>query len=169
MRLTKVAQYSIQVLVECARANGRLLKARDLGIRLGLTNDTTRKIVYELSQLNLVETERGQRGGVRLANCAYKLTIGDVLRAIDRPCLEVDPGRFRLGKAAARSTNEVFELASKAFLRELDRYTFSDIAAPAPMQTSSKTPQPPLTSKSRLGRVTNAMRAVSPERVRQWT
>ena len=67
MRLTKSTSHAIRILIECARADGRLVKVAELSDRLQITLQNVFKIVNLLTRSGLIEAMRGRNGGVRLA------------------------------------------------------------------------------------------------------
>ncbi|MGE0698503.1 MAG: Rrf2 family transcriptional regulator, partial [Hyphomicrobiaceae bacterium] len=70
MRLNKSTSHAIRILIECARAEGALVKVAELSARLDLTMQNVFKIVHVLSRAGLLEAARGRHGGVRLARPA---------------------------------------------------------------------------------------------------
>src|SRR6478672_4288044 len=81
MRLTKSTSHAIRILIDCARADARLVKVAELSDRLQITPQNVFKIVNLLARAGLIEAMRGRNGGVRLARPATAIRIGDVVRA----------------------------------------------------------------------------------------
>ena len=70
MRLTKSTSHAIRILIDCARADDRLVKVAELSQRLQITQQNAFKIVNLLARAGLIEAMRGRNGGVRLARPA---------------------------------------------------------------------------------------------------
>lgn len=126
MRLTKTTSHAIRILVDCAAAEGQLLKAADISGRLEITTLNVLKIVHLLSKAGLAETTRGRNGGVRLARSADSIKVGEVVRLIEATEVDVE-ARKRSGVAAP--INSIFDDALEAFIGVLDQHTMADLAA----------------------------------------
>jgi Rrf2 family nitric oxide-sensitive transcriptional repressor len=157
MRLNKSTSHAIRILVDCARADGKLLKVADVSERLGITPQNVFKIVHLLSRAELVAAMRGPNGGVRLARPADRIRIGDVVRAMESTDIELDTeNRTRVDRQISVGVNRVLDSALDAFISILDQHTLADLAggvgselttlavsrrrrkkAPAPLQSSS--------------------------------
>jgi Rrf2 family protein len=151
MRLNKSTGHAIRILIECARADGRLVKVADLAERLELTMQNVFKIVHLLSRADLIAAERGRNGGVGLARSADEIRMGDIVRAMEATDIGVDTGALRSGsrKSAVNGVNRVLDTALEAFVAVLDQHTLADMAgstkaktvAAAPGVRESKSPQ----------------------------
>lgn len=130
MRLNKTTSHAIRILIECARSDGKLVKAADLSNRLDITLQNVLKIVHILSHAGLVAGHRGRSGGVALARSADRIRIGDIVRAMEATEFEVDVDGA-MSKEAGRSikgVNRVLDHALEAFIEVLDRHTLADMA-----------------------------------------
>ena len=92
MRLTKSTSHAIRILIDCARADARLVKVAELSERLQITPQNVFKIVNLLARARLIEAVRGRNGGVRLARPASAIRIGDVVRATEVTHVEIEEG-----------------------------------------------------------------------------
>jgi Rrf2 family nitric oxide-sensitive transcriptional repressor len=123
MRLNKSTRHAIRILIDCAQANGALVKVADLSARLDITPQHVFKIVHILSRADLIDAVRGRNGGVMLAHPAEEIRIGDVVRAME--ATQIDGGAE--GAGAAR-VNKVLDSALEAFVAVLDDHTLADMA-----------------------------------------
>lgn len=144
MRLNKSTSHAIRILIECARDPGELVKAADLSAALDITMQNTFKIVNILSHAELLEAVRGRNGGVRLAQPASRIRIGDIVRAMETTDIELDidqkADRGSSGAAAVKGVNQVLDNALEAFVAVLDMHSLEDIAncsKPAKAQANS--------------------------------
>jgi Rrf2 family nitric oxide-sensitive transcriptional repressor len=129
MRLNKSTSHAIRILVDCARADGKLLKVADVSERLGITPQNVFKIVHLLSRAELVAAMRGPNGGVRLARPADRIRIGDVVRAMESTDIELDTeNRTRVDRQISVGVNRVLDSALDAFISILDQHTLADLA-----------------------------------------
>lgn len=64
------------------------LRAGDLGRALGLRERSIEPLLLDLSRAGLVVGRRGSAGGYRLARPADRITLADVVSAVDRPLAE---------------------------------------------------------------------------------
>jgi Rrf2 family nitric oxide-sensitive transcriptional repressor len=138
MRLTKSTSHAIRILIDCARADDRLVKAAELSGRLEITPQNVFKIVNLLARAGLIESMRGRNGGVRLARPAAEIRIGDVVRATGVTHVEIeDSPRGRRG-GRGRGVNQVLDDALGAFIEVLDQHTLADMAAGQPFEPPAR-------------------------------
>jgi Rrf2 family protein len=132
MRLTKSTGHAIRILIDCAGADDRLLKAAELSARLQITQQNVFKIVNLLAREGLIEAVRGRNGGVRLARPADQIRIGDVVRATEITHVEVaDCAPVRKQKSRS-GVNEILDDALGAFIDVLDQHTLADMVRSPP-------------------------------------
>ena len=58
---------------------------KDIAQRQGISKKYLEQIVSALSRAGLVRSQRGTRGGYRLAKDPEEITSGDILRALEGP------------------------------------------------------------------------------------
>ena len=127
MRLTKSTSHAIRILIDCARADDRLIKVAELSGRLQITPQNVFKIVNLLARARLIEAVRGRNGGVRLARPAGAIRIGDVVRATEVTHVEIEDGPT--GRKLKRGgVNLILDNALEAFIDVLDQHTLADMA-----------------------------------------
>ena len=97
MRLSEYTDYTLRVLMYCARHRERLVTINELAEQHGLSKGHLMKVVNDLARQGLIETTRGRGGGLRLSNEPGTIRIGDVVRSS-----ETD---FRLVECFDASTN----------------------------------------------------------------
>jgi Rrf2 family protein len=156
MRLTKFTGHAIRILIDCAQADGELVKVAALSDRLEITQQNVFKIV------NMLASMRGRNGGVKLARPATAIRIGDVVRATEVTHMEVEGAT---GAGRDRSVNRVLDDALGAFIEVLDQHTIADMmkggsALPTkPARRDKKAPARAASAKSaaRLRRSSQAL------------
>ena len=80
MRLAEYTDYSLRVLMYCARHADRRVTVAELAERQGLPRNQVMKIVADFARHGLLQTARGRGGGVRLLRPADQIRVGDVVR-----------------------------------------------------------------------------------------
>jgi Rrf2 family protein len=118
MKLSTKARYGVRAVFDIAYHNsGRPTQARDIARRQNVPLRYLEQIFQELRHANLVDAKRGPRGGYFLARPPEKITVGDVVRAVQGPidllALEDEQPRQRNGHGASIWPNIWSELAQK--------------------------------------------------------
>ena len=130
MRLNKSTSHAVRILIDCAKAEGRLIKVAEIAERLEITPQNAFKIVHMLSKAGFLGSVRGRHGGVRLARPAAKIRIGDVVRSIETM------GPEEKGAGGRGSLHRIVDDALDAFISVLDQHTLEDMAAAHQAQAS---------------------------------
>ena len=130
MRLSEYTDYTLRVLMYCARHRQRLVTIGELADQHGLSKGHLMKVVNDLARQGLIETTRGRGGGLRLLKEPGTIRIGDVVRTS-----ETD---FRLVECFDASTNtctlspscqlkHLFDAALRGYFQALDGATLADL------------------------------------------
>ena len=85
LRVTKLTDYATVVLTVMASRPGEVLSAAELAEHSGLEQPTVSKLLKPLAQAGLVEGLRGVRGGYRLARDADRITLIEIVEAMEGP------------------------------------------------------------------------------------
>ncbi len=86
LKLTRKADLAVMLLSHLVgREEGAASSARDLARDLVLPAPTVSQILKRLAGAGLLVSERGVHGGYRLAREPATISLGDILRAIERP------------------------------------------------------------------------------------
>ncbi len=134
MRLSDYTDYTLRVLMYCARHRLRLVTISELAEQHGLSKGHLMKVVNDLARQGLIETTRGRGGGLRLSKDPASIRVGDVVRAS-----ETD---FRLVECFDASTDactltpncrlkHLFGAALRGYFQALDGATLADLTADA--------------------------------------
>jgi Rrf2 family protein len=76
--------YALRALAALPEDGSHCL-SKDLAARLGLPAPYLAKILQSLAQATLLESVRGPKGGFRLSRPAHRITVGEVVVAIEGP------------------------------------------------------------------------------------
>lgn len=129
MRTTAKADYAVRAAVELAAAGGQLT-AEQIAQAQSIPTNFLENILRDLRRAGIVDSRRGQQGGYALARPAEKISIADVIRAVEGPLANVrghPPEDLEYGGASAK-LREVW-VALRANVRNvLERVTLADVA-----------------------------------------
>ncbi|MEE8122125.1 MAG: Rrf2 family transcriptional regulator [Anaerolineales bacterium] len=88
MQITRQADYAVRaVLYLSGLDNGRRAPTSEIAQIQHIPPSFLAKIVSQLSVAGVVQTSRGARGGVSLARAANKISLLEVVEAIDGPIM----------------------------------------------------------------------------------
>src|SRR5262249_48358280 len=86
MRLSTKTRYGVRAVFDIAFHNsGRPTQARDIARRQDVPLRYLEQIFQELRRAHLVDAKRGPKGGYFLSRGPEKITLGDVMRAVQGP------------------------------------------------------------------------------------
>jgi len=129
MRLTLHTDYGLRVLMFLATAEERATIGA-IADHYAISRNHLMKVVQRLVQLDLVASDRGRGGGLRLARPADKIVLGTVVRALEEvgtfvECFDSATNRCRVTPACGLR----FALggAVQAFMAHLDGFTLADL------------------------------------------
>ena len=131
MRISAKADYAVRAVVELAAASGeKPVKAERIATAQGIPLNFLENILGELRHAGIVRSHRGAEGGFRLAKPAERITIADVIRAVEGPLASVRGGPPEDSEytGAAESLLRVW-IAVRANLRKVvEHVTVADVA-----------------------------------------
>jgi len=85
IRMSKMADYATVVMTHLSREPCRFHSAAEVASRLGLPAPTVSRVLKILSGQGLVDTLRGAKGGFRLRRPPSRISVAQVIVAIDGP------------------------------------------------------------------------------------
>jgi len=85
LRISKMTDYAIMVMVEIHASRGEVLSAVALTERSSLELPTVSKVLKSLVKANLVESFRGASGGYSIAREASEISVAEIIAAIEGP------------------------------------------------------------------------------------
>ncbi len=90
IKLSRMADYGVLLMTELARDHAHLRTASGLAANTGLPVPTVSKVLKLLSHGGLLESQRGAQGGYALAHAAEKITVADIIGAVEGPIALTD-------------------------------------------------------------------------------
>ena len=130
MQLSLHSDYALRVLMRLALEPERLVTIEEVAAGYGISKAHLTKVVHGLAQRGCVETVRGRKGGLRLAQPASRLRIGQIVADAERSMALVecfDPDTDTCPVTPACRLQGVLREALGEFLSALDRYTVADL------------------------------------------
>ncbi|QOY35060.1 Rrf2 family transcriptional regulator [Anaerobacillus isosaccharinicus] len=131
MHLTAFTDYSLRVLLYLGnQPEDKLSNIKEIATIYKISNNHLSKIVFELGKLDLIETNRGRNGGIRLAKPASQINIGWVIQQTEDnlelvECFNKHNNACIL--TAACRLKHVLNEALVAYLQVLSSYTLEDL------------------------------------------
>lgn len=130
MQITRQSEYAIRTMLELAQApNEELLSTRYISEKQDIPEDFLKKTVKLLAMADLVVTQRGNNGGVRLGRPATEITLADIITAVEGPIalnLCLSPG-YNCPNQPSCPVSRNLARAQQALLNELRRETLADM------------------------------------------
>lgn len=130
MRLTSFTDYGLRVLMRLAGEPGQAFTTARIAGEFAISQNHLTKVVRKLAAAGYIETRRGAAGGLKLARPAKDITLGEVVRDLEREalveCFRPDGGACRLMPRCR--LRQRLAAAREAFLAELERTTLADCA-----------------------------------------
>jgi Rrf2 family protein len=130
MHVSARSDYAVRALVELAAGDARPLTRGHLAASQQIPLKFLTNILQQLKTAGLVNTNRGSEGGYWLARPAERITLADVIRAVDGPLANVrgEAPEAVLYAGTAEPLREVW-IAVRASLRSiLEHVTLADVA-----------------------------------------
>jgi Rrf2 family protein len=131
LELSATAGYALQALSCLHTAPGRWVLARDIAARTRVAGPYLSRILYTLVKAGLISAKRGYRGGFRLARPAERLSVMEIVEAVEK---RPRSSHCLLGLAECSDRNgcpvHVLWKAARARVEEsLARLTLAEVAA----------------------------------------
>jgi Rrf2 family protein len=124
------ADYAVRALIELASVAPRPVKGERLAQAQDIPIKFLGNILQQLKNAGLINTHRGSEGGYWLALPADRITLADVIRAVDGPLANIRGARPEsvMYSGTAEPLREVW-IAVRASLRGvLEKVTLADVA-----------------------------------------
>ena len=139
LRLSKLADYAVVVLIRLSHVDG-CQTSPCVAALTGLPEPTVAKVLKNLASGGLVVSQRGARGGYRLGRVPGRITVADVVAAIDGPIAIAACTENGAGNCEAEALCPVrgrWDPVNHAVLQALTHITLADMAAMVPRPRSS--------------------------------
>ena len=132
MRVSAKVDYALRAMLELAAAGG-LVKGEQLATAQGIPQKFLESILIDLRHAELVASRRGVEGGYTLARPAERISVADVIRAVEGPIATVRGARPEDVEyvGAAAGLRPVWLDLRSAMRDVLEQTTLADVVARA--------------------------------------
>jgi FeS assembly SUF system regulator len=133
LRLSKLTDYAVVVLIRLSEGIAEPVQTSPgIAAATGVPEPTVAKVLKALAGSNLVASQRGARGGYRLARPLEAISIADVIAAVDGPialtaCVDGTVGTCDVENLCAVKGR--WDLVNGAIRGALSRITLADMRA----------------------------------------
>ena len=135
IRLSKLADYGIVMMTHMARDAGRQRTAPEIAAQSHLPLPMASKILKGLAHAGLLVSHRGAKGGYNLARPAHRISVADVIVALEGPialtaCIEHGPGECDIEALCPARAN--WQRINRAIREALEGITLMEMAQTVP-------------------------------------
>jgi FeS assembly SUF system regulator len=138
LRVSKLTDYATVVMTSLA-AGERVMSAQALAERAHLELPTVSKLLKQLAQADLVASTRGINGGYQLARAAERITIADIVTAMEGPIgmTECSAHAGLCGHEPHCGVRVNWQRINQAIAGALANVTLADMLHPPPKQRAA--------------------------------
>jgi Rrf2 family nitric oxide-sensitive transcriptional repressor len=132
VHLTQFSDYSLRLTIYLACHPEKLVSVEEISRAFGISRHHLVKVVQTLTELGVVEAQRGRGGGMRLARRPSEINIGWLIRRTE-PHFDLvecfDPETNTCPIAPACGLKGPLRRAQQAFLAVLDEYNLEQLVS----------------------------------------
>ena len=132
LRISKLTDYAILVMVELNERHGEVLNAHALADSTHLELPTVSKVLKLLARANLVQSFRGINGGYSMSRVAGSISVAEIIAAIEGPIAmtecSVEVGLCSQEQVCNLRSN--WQLISSAVARAMEGVTLAEMSRP---------------------------------------
>jgi Rrf2 family protein len=138
LRLSKKTDYALIALKDLASSErGTSCSAREIAARYDIPIELMAKVLQRLARRGLLESHQGTRGGYQLSRPANRISVADVIQAIDGPvlvtaCSDEDETCDQYSKCNVR--DPLWRLKDR-IVESLTSFTLKELAEDDPLPT----------------------------------
>ena len=130
MHLTQFSDYGLRLAIFLGCHPGRAVSVDEVSRAFGISRHHLVRVVQTLTDVGVVETQRGRGGGMRLAKDPSEINVGWLVRQTEPHFNLVecfDPGTNTCPIAPACGLKQALVRAQQAFLGVLDEYRLDQL------------------------------------------
>lgn len=151
LKLSREADYGIVLMTRLAQLGpNALVSARDLADDAQVSHQMVSKILKQLTRGGLLTSQRGVRGGYRLAHAPDAVSVADVITAIEGPIALTECADTTHGDCERESVCDVranWRLINRRVMDSLGTISLSEMAEPLKGLTASEPIRFPMTRR----------------------
>ena len=135
IRLSKLADYGIVIMTTMARHPERCHNAPEIAAKSHIPLPMASKILKALARAGLLASHRGAKGGYGLARTAERISVAEIIAALDGPialtaCIEDGPGECEIEALCPARAN--WQRINDAIRHALEGITIAEMAHAIP-------------------------------------
>lgn len=132
LKLGKLADYATALMTALATHADRVQTTPELAALAHITVPTAAKLLKALTRGGLVESQRGAHGGYRLSRNSERITVADIIKAVEGPIgvTECSTHGGNCSIESSCSTRANWRLINRAIQQALEAVTLAQMAAP---------------------------------------
>jgi FeS assembly SUF system regulator len=143
LRLSNLADYGVVVMTAAARAAETAaapLSASQVSTLTGIPAPTVAKLMGQLGRAGLLTSQRGVAGGFALARPAARVSLADIVEAIDGPIALTHCGNSDAGcdLSHACAVRPHWAPVNRAVKAALSQVSLADLAPAMPQSTQTE-------------------------------
>jgi len=127
MQLKKFTDYSLRLLIQLAVNPDEWVSINSVASSFAISRNHLLKIVTELSRQQLIQTQRGKHGGLKLNRAATDINVGDLISSLEAKAPLVDCGSPLCPILPVCGLKAALDEAEAVFYRSLRRYSLDDL------------------------------------------
>jgi Rrf2 family protein len=130
MKLSRASTYALQAVVGMSgQQDGQVVGSHLTAQAHGLSGKFLLRLLLSLVRAEILYSRKGPNGGYRLAKCATKITLLDIIEAVDGPLRgEVPASEVKGEQRLIARLGEVCQRITDHDRRELGKVTVADLA-----------------------------------------
>ena len=134
-KLNRLTDYAVVILGQLEAPGRKLRSAQEIGQAAGIPLPTVAKVLNSLGRAGLVSAQRGAAGGYALERPAERITVADIVEALDGPialtaCVSGSEAACEVQSLCPMSGN--WEQVNAAIRAALSAVTLADMMRPSP-------------------------------------
>lgn len=132
LRLSRKTMLALEAVLDVAyNARPDPVQSKDITKRQGIPQRYLEQVMQQLVHSGILKGVRGPRGGYTLARERRKITVGEIVRVVDRLDAETDSDPISKSPLGEAVVAPLWEKTRAAVLQKLDAVTMEDLCGRA--------------------------------------
>ncbi len=128
LRLSRKTMLALEAVLDVAyNARPDPVQSKDITARQGIPQRYLEQVMQQLVHQSVLKGVRGPKGGYTLARERRRITVGDVVRIIDRLAAEADSEPISKAELGDKVVAPLWAETQDAILSRLDEITMEDL------------------------------------------
>lgn len=133
-KLNKMTDYAVVMMADMARLPGEVRTAPQLAEATGVPLPTVSKLLKNLANGGLMQSQRGASGGYSLSRAPEEITVAEIIAAVEGPialtaCVDGSPDQCGVETICAMRGN--WDKVNRAVRGALEQVTLADMMVSA--------------------------------------